>query len=132
MTFAQLWISSKLVRREGYHEVPTLTHWCPACSELHDFAVERPFSNGAGWSYDGNAARPTFTPSMNIVVGPFPDGHKKVCHYFLKAGMLEYLSDCTHALAGKTIELPDLPIRREGKYAWLGSTQVNGVSNAAS
>ena len=33
----------------------------------------------------------------------------EVCHYFLKAGVIEYLNDCTHALKGCKISLPALP-----------------------
>lgn len=84
-------------------------HWCPACEELHAFAVDRPFHNGARWTFDGNLDAPTFAPSMNIAVGPFPDGRVERCHYFLKAGRIQFLGDCTHKLAGQTIDLPDLP-----------------------
>jgi len=30
-----------------------------------------------------------------------------VCYLFVKDGKLEFLNDCTHALAGKTIEMLD-------------------------
>lgn len=107
-------LSAKLVRRAGYHfPVGSYAHahWCPACEELHDFAVDQPFRNGARWTFDGNAEAPTFVPSMNITVGPFPDGHTAVCHYFLTAGQIIFLGDCTHALAGKTVPLPEIPPR---------------------
>jgi hypothetical protein len=32
-----------------------------------------------------------------------------VCHYFLRAGQIEYLDDCTHTLRGYKISLPALP-----------------------
>lgn len=76
---------------------------------MHDFAVEAPFRNGAKWSFDGNGDAPTFNPSMNIGVGPFPNGQTKRCHYFLHSGMIQYLSDCTHAMAGQTVPVPDVP-----------------------
>lgn len=28
------------------------------------------------------------------------------CHSFVRDGQIEFLSDCTHALAGKTVSLP--------------------------
>jgi hypothetical protein len=37
-------------------------------------------------------------------------GLSSVCHYFLTNGMLQYLRDSTHALAGQTVALPELPI----------------------
>ena len=30
-----------------------------------------------------------------------------VCHSFVRNGKIEYLSDCSHGYAGKSIELPD-------------------------
>lgn len=112
-------LSNKLVRRCGYHFPVghwTYAHWCPACEELHDFAVEQPFSNGARWFWceNENAEAPTFSPSMNITVGPMPADSERpgaidVCHYFLSKGELCYLGDCTHRLAGQTVPLPDIP-----------------------
>ena len=31
-----------------------------------------------------------------------------VCHLFLRAGRIQFLHDCRHALAGQTVDLPDL------------------------
>jgi len=31
------------------------------------------------------------------------------CHYNVTAGQVAYCGDCTHALAGATIQMPDLP-----------------------
>lgn len=31
------------------------------------------------------------------------------CHSYVRNGHVEFLSDCTHELAGQTVELPDLP-----------------------
>jgi len=44
-----------------------------------------------------------------------PDLPTEVCHYFLKGGMLQFLGDCTHTLAGQTVPLPELaPHVRDG------------------
>ena len=107
------WIGTKL-RTFGSDEGYTgegVEHYCPACESIHGFAVAKPFRNGAKWSFDGNAEAPTFAPSMNIRTGPFDDGRIDVCHYFLRAGRIEYLGDCTHGLKGQTVDLPDLPPR---------------------
>jgi len=90
---------------------PTHAHWCPACKELHGFWVDKPNpDNGARWTFDGNLDVPTFNPSMNIRAEFAPeDGGPFVCHYFLKNGVIQYLNDCTHEMAGKEIPLPDLP-----------------------
>ncbi len=60
-----------------------------------------------GWSFNGDLERPTFQPSL-LVSGYLnerqPNG---VCHSFITDGRIQYLSDCTHEFAGKTIELPE-------------------------
>lgn len=85
-------------------------HWCPACEEMHAFATDGPQRNGAQWRFDGNLDAPSFSPSMNITIGPDPEtGAVERCHYFVRAGQIEYCGDSTHALSGKTVPLPDLP-----------------------
>lgn len=105
-------LSRKLVRREGNYYVPTIEHWCPACSEMHGYATEQPFRNGARWTFDGNFESPSFSPSMNISVGPTPSGKVFRCHYFVTAGRIQYCGDCTHEMNGRTIDLPDIPAER--------------------
>lgn len=75
-------------------------HYCPACDQMHVIHVTRKNCVGAKWSWNNDSVRPTFSPSINI--------HGR-CHYFLKEGQLEYLPDSKHALAGKTVPLPELP-----------------------
>jgi hypothetical protein len=92
-------------------------HWCPGCEEMHVIATDGKNHSGAQWTFDGNLESPTFSPSINIRTGPrptVPEGRPDasqidVCHYFLKAGVIEYLGDCTHAMKGQRVPLPDLP-----------------------
>lgn len=77
-----------------------LSHYCPGCKSRHMIAVYEPFPNGALWTFDGNAESPTFSPSINIV---------GACHYFIRAGKIEFCGDSKHDLAGQTVDLPDLP-----------------------
>lgn len=92
-----------------------LGHWCPACEEMHAFALDGKNSRGAQWRWDGNVEFPTFTPSMNIITNPKNDKDHQphlptdVCHYFLRGGIIEYLGDCTHAMKGQKVPLPPLP-----------------------
>lgn len=105
-------IGAKILRRVGYYGFDghaTHAHWCPACKEMHDIAVEQPFRNRASWSFNGDGDKPTFSPSINIAVGPFPDGRVERCHYFVREGRIEYCGDCTHEMAGKSVDLPDVP-----------------------
>jgi hypothetical protein len=32
---------------------------------------------------------------------------ERVCHSFVTDGKIQFLGDCTHALAGQTVELPE-------------------------
>ena len=88
-------------------------HWCPGCEEMHVFYVSAPANNGACWSWDGNVDRPTFAPSVKITTPRTVDDGEVIeatcCHYILRAGRIEFLGDCTHALRGQTVDLPDLP-----------------------
>ncbi len=77
-----------------------LMHWCPGCKGRHVINVEKPNPFGAVWSWNGNAEKPTFSPSINIV------GR---CHYFIREGNIEFCGDSTHELAGKTVALPNIP-----------------------
>lgn len=111
---------SAYLRRTGAgdgHTAQGYAHWCPACEEMHAFAIDTPFRNGAQWTFDGNVECPTFNPSMNIRTGPRPTvpigrpdaGQIDVCHYFLHGGVLKFCADSTHALAGQDVPLPPLP-----------------------
>ena len=93
-----------------------LAHWCPACQEMHVFALDGKNASGAQWTWDDNIEAPTFSPSMNIRVnapGPRhqPDAASSTCHYFLRAGVIEFLGDCTHDMRGQKVALPPLPER---------------------
>jgi hypothetical protein len=95
-----------------------MAHWCPACEEIHIFHTKRT-ENGSCWRWNGNIIHPTFMPSMVItcldpIEGKPRDRWPLVsrCHYWLKNGKLEFLTDCTHRFKGITVSLPPLP-------AWL-------------
>lgn len=73
--------------------------------------MDTPFRNGARWTWDGNAASPTFSPSVNIALR-FAKGSGRpaqVCHYFIRSGRIESCGDSSHALAGQTVDLPNIP-----------------------
>ena len=96
-------LSPRLLRRH-YGSLVLHEHWCPGCGGMHQIAVDTPFRNGARWSWDGNADRPTFGPSVFL-----DPGGSHPCHYFIRAGRIDFCQDSHHALAGKSVELPDIP-----------------------
>ena len=91
-----------------------VAHWCPACEKHHQIWVGRP----QDWTFDGNVDAPTFSPSVKVTYnGKDADqiwpGERRApsacCHYFIRAGQIEFCGDSTHELAGQTVPLPDLP-----------------------
>lgn len=74
---------------------------CPGCDDVHQIRV-------GTWTWNGDLERPTFTPSVLVryEVSP-PNQHlSTVCHSFVTDGRIQFLGDCTHALAGQTVDLP--------------------------
>lgn len=49
--------------------------------------------------------KPTFTPSLLVQWGS--EQARQGCHSFIKEGMIQFLPDSTHKLAGQTVEIPD-------------------------
>lgn len=76
--------------------------WCPGCGEMH--MVNTDESDRPAWGFNGNYDAPTFTPSILVNPGR-ANPTKHICHSFVRDGRIEFLGDCTHALAGQTVEL---------------------------
>ena len=93
---------------------------CPGCGMMHQVRVEG--SLRPRWEWNGDGHRPTFSPSILVEDGHYVDPAGKWCdrsggdepceclrcHSFVRDGMIQFLGDCTHALAGQTVALPDL------------------------
>ena len=83
---------------------------CPGCavmhsnSGLHMLPVNCGDVKAPSWDFDGNLDAPTLSPS--ILTGR---GSDNVCHSFLRAGVFEYLGDCTHPLTGQQVPMGELP-----------------------
>lgn len=78
---------------------------CPGCKCDHGIWTTAQNSNGAMWQFNGDVNNPTVSPSLKVnLIQP---GKVETCHSFIKDGKIQFLSDCYHELAGKTIELPD-------------------------
>jgi len=100
-------------------------YWCPGCDDVHAITVDAPNS----WTWNGDLERPTFSPSVlvhphqtlidsnlqgkaltapeNVITTP-------LCHSFVTDGRIQFLGDCTHELAGQTVDLPPWPYDNEG------------------
>lgn len=87
----------------------SLIFWCPGCDHMHRIVFEQTADPTAVWQWDGNLEAPTVSPSI-LVHYPTPEPNpRNVCHSFLRAGRWEFLGDCTHALAGQTVDMVPLP-----------------------
>ena len=121
-------LGSKLRKLEG----GAVAFHCPGCGEAHQVGVEAPAP--VIWGFNGDGDRPTFTPSI-LVRGVRIEGGdaeieriietyrlpedreamladkriNTVCHSFVTHGRILFLGDCTHALAGQTVDLPEWP-----------------------
>lgn len=73
--------------------------FCPACELGHLFDNR--------WVLSGTLEKPTFKPSM-LINKDLKSKHRPLCHSFVTDGNIEYLSDCTHDMAGKTVALKPL------------------------
>jgi len=104
----------KLAHREFKSDGQHVAAWyvyCPACESAHQFIVENEAAPKDVWMFDGNEEAPTFDPSY------MSDGRwwvneawePRICHSYLRAGVWEYLSDCTHDMAGQKVPMIDFP-----------------------
>lgn len=73
--------------------------WCPGCEETQ--IIDQRWS----WEIGGNGAL-TVEPSILLTGGRHPD-HR--CHAYIRNGAWEFLPDSTHALAGQTVPVVDIP-----------------------
>lgn len=96
---------------EGYR------FFCPGCGHHHMYYTKNP--NGRPvWAFNGDVNSPTFTPSLLNQWGTHADpnwqppdnkpGWSGTCHLYVTNGQIEYLRDCTHHLAGKTVPMEDI------------------------
>lgn len=78
-------------------------HFCPGCGCAHRLEIGARGPDGRKLGFDGDIYTPGFEPEVVVLEG------RRVCRYLLRGGRLFFADDCTHALAGKTVDLPDFP-----------------------
>lgn len=91
---------SKAKRSEG-----TYLFRCPGCKSLHVIYTDGAPPQYPHWAFNGSLEAPTFSPSLLVRWNELSG--EKVCHSFITDGNIQFLNDCTHPLAGKTVPLPD-------------------------
>lgn len=108
--------------RYRYAEDDRISFWCPGCESAHTIHI-----GPGGWTWDEQTL--TVTPSIKVESRRWEppvtpenladwkrqpwEQHRvdRICHSFLHNGVWEFLSDCTHALVGQRIPLPEWPQR---------------------
>lgn len=99
--------------------------YCAGCKTRHSIPINR--TDGHNWEFNGNMDKPSVTPSVLNRWGkdadpaweePIQEPNEATidpdftwsgrCHIFITNGLVQFLSDCTHKLAGQTLELPEL------------------------
>lgn len=107
----------ELHRTDG---IRTMMFECPGCEMSHMVNV-----SGSGvpvWGWNGSMTDPTLTPSIKVTYrhpkgytseNPAPVGYQgecvdEICHSFVTNGRIQFLGDCTHKLAGQTVDLPEI------------------------
>lgn len=93
---------------------------CPGCGHSHVYYTKNPEGRPV-WSFNGDVNNPTFTPSLLNRWGKHADpewqeptepapshGWSGTCHLYVTNGQIQYLGDCSHHLAGTTIEMEDI------------------------
>lgn len=112
-----------------------LLFWCPGCKTAHGVATGQ---NGWRWNgnYEKPVFHPSVLVQTGHYAMGYRKGSEcwcthnatrvangeqplsfacRICHCFVggadgsKPGFIEYLSDCTHELAGETVALPNYP-----------------------
>lgn len=97
---------------------------CPGCKLQHPIRV----SGEDAWQWNGSVDAPTLTPSVLFTAGHYATGHNGRCwctynkehpdeedkffcvrcHSHITDGKIMFLGDCSHELAGQTVDLPEI------------------------
>ncbi len=98
---------------------PRVSFTCPGCKSRHTIMVAPSRPGTPVWTWNKDTVKPTFKPSI-LVTGTWPitdyeadrimagekiEPEKFVCHSFVTSGRIQFLNDCTHELAGQTVDL---------------------------
>lgn len=100
---------------------PGQIFFCPGCESTHAVNTS---PNGPRWGYNGSSDAPTFTPSILVTCewrNVDKEMENEVCHSFVTDGRIQFLGDCTHALKGQTVPIPEWPYA-PGTYGGIDET----------
>lgn len=102
---------------------------CPGCGLEHIIytnpANPSPYKGNPCWGFDGNMDTPSFSPSIMVRTGKYVEGLNPeqiehclaleaeghfglICHSTVIQGMINFISDCTHAYVNQSMPLPEI------------------------
>lgn len=86
---------------------------CPGCGENHGITIARDGVPHPCWTWNGSFDKPTLSPSVlssgfRFKTREGSESEPYVCHSWVRDGLIQFLGDCTHALAGQTVPLPEI------------------------
>lgn len=97
-----------------------VTFMCPGCDDSHTVPVP---PHPLAWQWNGSVEKPTLLPSLLVRSGHYAPSWKPgdecwcgkdypfscyLCHSFITDGQIQFLNDCTHKLAGQTVDLAEI------------------------
>lgn len=91
------------VKLSNTTEKSGFSFYCPGCKTHHYIQTHKDFT--PCWDFNGDVEKPTVSPSVLVRGGS--KGNDHVCHSFIKDGLIQFLSDCSHSLRNQTVEIPD-------------------------
>lgn len=83
---------------------------CPGCNMTHLITVNP--KSPVKWGFNNDFIKPTFSPSLKVTYTWGEEQTEHCCHSFIRDGQWQFLSDCTHSLAGQTV--PAIPLDEVG------------------
>lgn len=102
--------------------------WCPGCQRRHGVPLK--LAGDVYWEWNGSLEAPTLAPSVlvyghqELIDSDLPWGEEEGqllhpsnkrmtprCHTFIRNGQIEFLGDCTHELAGQTVQMTEAPAK---------------------
>lgn len=100
--------AKRVTNHEGGHY--GIRFHCPGCKEEHTIPTK---PHDKRWDFNDRFDLPTVSPSILVYShGYLKDdgsvGQTPQCHSFVRDGRIQFLGDCTHELAGQTVDLPEL------------------------
>lgn len=95
-------VVSNLVNSNGEHV--GFIFWCPGCECAHRFT-------SPPWSFNGDFVKPTVRASILVRYEGEENGKQvsRRCHLFVTDGRINFLSDSTHPLRGKAVDMMPFP-----------------------